>query len=394
MNRILVGAMALALGVTSANAQSLDDLNIQIHGYATQGFLYTTNNNILTTSSSDGSPAWTEAVLNVGAQPIPKLRIAVQARYFLLGTLGDAITLDYAAADYSVNEKFGVRFGKVKTPSSMWNETQDSDPSYLWSLLPQGVYNIESRNSELSHYGGVVYGSVNLGSKAGKLDYRGFGGERIIGTNDGYLINRREIGIIFPNGLGGVITGGSLQWRTPLKGLMIGGSDINEGTWTNPVVGNHGTLQGYQVVHQLQQYDYFARYERGRVMVAGEFNRLPVRGFTYYTGFADAPIANDYRAWYVMATYRVTNKFSGGIYQDQIINHALPFSKGPARYSKDWTVSGRYDFNQYLYAKVEQHFIDGTRDNYDPNMNLPTAALPTGLKPNAKLTIFKIGVSF
>jgi hypothetical protein len=42
---------------------SLEDLNIQIHGYATQGFLYTTNNNWNTTTSSDGSPAGTEAVV-------------------------------------------------------------------------------------------------------------------------------------------------------------------------------------------------------------------------------------------------------------------------------------------------------------------------------------------
>jgi len=67
MNRWLIGGMALALVCTTAKAQSLDDLNIQIHGYATQGFLYTTQNNILTTSSSNGSPAWTEAVVNVTA---------------------------------------------------------------------------------------------------------------------------------------------------------------------------------------------------------------------------------------------------------------------------------------------------------------------------------------
>jgi len=121
MKRLLVGAMALALGAIPATAQSLEDLNIQIHGYATQGFLYTTNNNIFTTSSSDGSPEWTEAVLNVGAQPTPKLHVGVQARYFLLGNFGDAITLDWAAADYKFNDKFGVRFGKVKTPSGLFN---------------------------------------------------------------------------------------------------------------------------------------------------------------------------------------------------------------------------------------------------------------------------------
>ena len=82
MKKILAGAVALALGAGAQGlAQSLEELNIQIHGYATQGFLYSSNNNLLTTHSSDGSPAWTEAVLNIGAQPIPKLRIGVQGRY-------------------------------------------------------------------------------------------------------------------------------------------------------------------------------------------------------------------------------------------------------------------------------------------------------------------------
>ena len=48
MIRLFIGAMALALGVVPVTAQSLEDLNIQIHGYATQGFLYTTNNNCWT----------------------------------------------------------------------------------------------------------------------------------------------------------------------------------------------------------------------------------------------------------------------------------------------------------------------------------------------------------
>ena len=173
MRRTVLGIFAVAMLVLPLSAQSLDDLNIQIHGYSTQGFLYTTHNNIFTTTSSDGSPAWTEAVVNVGAQPIPKLRIGVQVRYSLLGNLGNAITLDWAAADYKANDKFGVRFGKVKIPSGLLNETQDIDPSYMWSLLPQGNYPISSRNSALADYGGVVYGTLVLGPKIGKLEYRG-----------------------------------------------------------------------------------------------------------------------------------------------------------------------------------------------------------------------------
>lgn len=148
MKRLLMtGALGLVLGAIPAAAQSLEDLNIQVHGYATQGLLYTSQNNILTTNSSDGSPAWTEAVVNISAQPIPKLRVGVQGRYFLLGNIGNQISLDWAQADYKVNDKFGVRFGKVKVPWGLYNDTQDIDPSYMWSLLPQGVYPIMSRNS-------------------------------------------------------------------------------------------------------------------------------------------------------------------------------------------------------------------------------------------------------
>jgi hypothetical protein len=41
-----------------------------------------------------------------------------------------------------------------------------------------------------------------------------------------------------------------------------------------------------------------------------------------------------------------------------------------------------------VYAKAEEHFIDGTSVGRDIDLN------PHGLKPDTKLTILKIGVSF
>jgi hypothetical protein len=87
-----------------------------------------------------------------------------------------------------------------------------------------------------------------------------------------------------------------------------------------------------------------------------------------------------------MASYKLTSKITAGVYDSQQVNHQAPL--GPARYSKDWAISGRYDFSQYLYAKVEEHIIDGTAVGYDTDLN------PNGLKPNTKLTILKVGVSF
>src|SRR3984885_3406660 len=387
MKKILVAAIALALGAGAHGfAQSLEDLNVQIHGYATQGFLYTTNNNIFTTESSNGSPAWTEAVVNVGAQPIPKLRIGVQARYFLLGNFGNAITLDWAAADYKVDDRFGVRFGKVKTPSGLFNDIQDIDPSYMWSLLPQSIYPISSRNSILAHYGGGAYGTPGEGGKLGKLEYRGWGGERQIAADDGYTLAQTEAGILAPNGIGGATYGAALHWRTPLKGLMIGASDGKEPTWSSKITTGNGALTGTEFVGPFNEPNYFAHYEKNKVMVAAEYGKLPVSVTLQFTGLPPTYERIDFRNWYAMASYKLTSKLTAGVYDSQQFNRQAAL--GPARYSKDWTFSGRYDFSQYLYAKAEEHIINATANGSETDLN------PNRLKPNTKLTILKVGVSF
>ena len=394
MNRWIVGAIAIALGTTSLAAQSLDDLNIQIHGYATQGFLYTTQNNILTTSSSDGSPEWFEAVVNLGAQPTPKLRVGVQARYFLLGNFGNYVSLDWAAADYKFDDRLGVRFGKVKTPSGLFNEIQDIDPSYMWSLLPQSIYPISSRNGNLAHYGGVVYGTVNL-QQAGKLEYRAWGGEREIGGDDGYWVSFVESGITLPSGISGPIVGGALHWNTLLRGLMLGASYAHDNAWSGPIVDTYLvpagpstgvtiTTPGNLLLSKSNTPDFFGRYEKDKVMFAAEYQRLA--GNLFFQGVAPAPEDYSIRSWYAMGSYKLTGKLIGGVYVSQDFDRATAL--GPSRYSKDWTLSGRYDFGQYIYAKAEEHFIDGTSVGYDADLN------SHGLKPDTKLTILKIGVSF
>jgi hypothetical protein len=396
MNRILVGALALALGAIPATAQSLEDLNIQIHGYATQGFLYTTQNNIFTTNSSNGSPAWTEAVVNLTSQPIPKLRIGMQARYFLLGNYGNDITLDWASADYKASDKFGVRFGKVKTPNGLFNEIQDIDPSYIWALLPQGIYPLTSRNSLLAHYGGVVYGTLKLGDKAGKLEYRGWGGQRSIGTNDGYFLTSREEGIIFPNGSNYVTYGAARHWRTPLPGLMVGASNAHSNPQLSSVsdtIAGYGTFGGTLTVKSFNNPQFFGKYEKDKLMIAAETSRTPVSPTVQVPPLFTETVREDLRSWYAMASYKLTSKLTTGLYDSQYVDHQAAL--GPVRYSKDWAVSGRYDFNQFIYAKAEQHLIDGTAIGYDYTMNGVTPGTPSpAMHPNTKLTILKIGVSF
>jgi hypothetical protein len=386
MKRILICAAAIIMaGGNVAIAQSLDDLNIQIHGYATQGFLYTTQNNFLTMTTSNGSPNWTEAVVNLGSSPASGLRIGVQLRYELLGNYSNQIVLDWAAADYKVAESFGVRFGKVKIPSGLFNEIQDIDPSYMWGLLPQSVYPISSRTGQLATFGGVAYGTVSLPAHLGKIDYRGWSGDVTLPPNDGYFLSFKEEGIVFANGLSSVQTGGALHWRTPLPGLMIGASDTRKNKETGAITAG-GAIPGNFIVSPFNQPDYFAKYEKNKWLLAAEWTRLPLNYKIQFAGPAAPATPIDFRGLYGMVTYKVTDKLTAGVYDSQYFDHASPL--GPERYSKDWVISGRYDLNQYLYAKAEEHFIQGEAIGYDTALN------PNGLQPNTKLTLLKVGVSF
>ena len=370
-------------GGSSGSAQSMDDLNLQIHGYATQGFIYTTHNNWNTLDTSDGSAAWTEAVINISATPQPRLRVGVQGRYFLLGYLANDITLDWAQADYKLNERWGFRAGKVKTPIGLLNESQDIDPAQLWVLLPQSLYAIANRNSTLAHFGGIVYGSLPLGETFGAIQYRGYGGQRILSSDDAVFQTVRDKGISLPNGATGPMYGGTLRWQTPLPGLMVGASEDSEHTSGAAVLGTfNGTLQA---THFYQPYLY-GIYERSKLMVTGEYTRQALQKTTTFVGGPKIFIPKDQRAWYMMASYKLSQKLTGGIYYSSSLDRQLPVSS--ARFQKDWALSARFDVNPFLYLKAEQHWVDGTELGYSTSDNAG------GLQPNTRMTIFKLGVSF
>jgi hypothetical protein len=370
----------LPLAAVGLRAQSMDDLNIQLHGYATQGFLYSNHNSWNGTDSSSGSAAWTEAVVNVSAQPDAKLRIGVQARYFLLGDFGDQIRLDWAQVDYKVNQSFGIRAGMVKTPTGLWNETQDIDPAHLWALLPQSIYPIASRDSLLNHYGGVVYGAVQLGERA-KLEYRAFGGTRLIAGSDSVFQPLRDQGMSVPNGIRGPIYGAALHLQLPL-GFMLGASgDVEKPSgeiFAGPL---SGTIESNRIV----SLDYFGKYERGKMMLAAEYDRTPVDSAIEFTGLPAIPGSTDYREWYAMGSYRLSAKLNAGAYYSSFMDRAAAVSS--SRFQKDWTLAARYDFSPYLYAKAEQHFINGTAAGFEASDN-------PDLQPAARMTILKLGVSF
>lgn len=143
------------------NAAALD---YQVHGYAAQGFVYTTDNNFFG-KSSDGSTDYYEAGLNASVQVHPKLTFAAQAAIRDAGISDDgSLRLDYAVADYrfleAVNTTIGVRAGKVKNPVGFYNETRDVVFTRPSILMPS-IYsdNQNQRSLVFTAPGAQIYGN-------------------------------------------------------------------------------------------------------------------------------------------------------------------------------------------------------------------------------------------
>ena len=88
------------------------DRTVQFHGFASQGFLYTDQNNWLSTHSSQGSGAFTDFGANVSSQITGRFHAGLQVNDRNLGNLGEwHPQLDWAFGDYRFKPWFGVRPG-------------------------------------------------------------------------------------------------------------------------------------------------------------------------------------------------------------------------------------------------------------------------------------------
>ena len=330
--------------------------------------------------SADGSPQWTDAAVNISDSVSNKLRVGIQLHMYQLGEFGGSnVQVDWALGDYRVNDHFGIRAGKVKTVWGLFTDSQDVDAIFLWILLPQGSYSIDHKSFYLAHIGGEVYGDVSLGDRAGTLRYEAYAGQSTVDLNDGYVKQFAESGLVFTSALGGKTYGGDLQWETPLNGLIVGYSgDMQAVDGTAPAGGLHSPA--------LLAPSIYAKFSRGKFYLAAEYDRIPINA-VLTIGSAVIPFALDERSWFVMGSYRLRNNVQVGSYYSHFVNK-LADTTQPANYSKDWVVSGRYDFNPDFYAKIEGHFLHGTALGYYGSTN------PNGLSPNSKMLAAKIGFSF
>ena len=375
----------------------LFDRSVQVHGWFSQGFAYSTANNYLTMNTSSGSGAFTDAGLNMSTPVTDRFRIGAQGYVRDIGQLGEGHPeLDWAFGDYRFTSWFGVRAGKVKTVLGLYNDTQDAEFLHTWAILPQSTYPLDLRSTILAHKGADVYGHISL-RRGGELDYTGYFGLRSFDKYGGIYYFSADQGVPIAKDSGHV-EGGDMRWTTPLTGLMVGVSGINltesrrgQEKPPQPVSGTYEVSPDPDYIISV-----YGDYRRGPWGFNGEFRHeysplyvtvstLP--GVFLYNGETN-------KSWFLSVAYRVSKKLEIGTYHSRfLVDHPDVPSNPDTNHIYDQTVTARFDINRWWNFKVEGHFMDGYGDVYSAH-GFYTRSNPDGLKPKTNLLVLRTGVNF
>ena len=120
-------AIALCLS-HCAHAQDLS--NLTWHGFISQGYVYTTDNNFFGPSEDGGSWEFTDVGLGATWKPYKRIQLSAQTIYQKSGNASpNGFNLDYGLVDVKLFNKntsgLGLRLGRIKNPYGFHNETRD-----------------------------------------------------------------------------------------------------------------------------------------------------------------------------------------------------------------------------------------------------------------------------
>lgn len=406
-------ALMLGLFCRGLQAQQLPDLTIagqpvQFRVFGSQGFMYSDQNNYMTMATSKGSFAFSDVGANVSMRITDNLRVGAQIYDRNIGALGNwQPTLDWAQCDYRFKDWLGFRGGKVKTTLGLYNDTQDMEFIHTWALMPQSVYSLDQRGSMISHVGGDVYGNIDL-KKIGGLNYTVYGGQQPQDSTGGwvYAMTTSTRTGFSPNGLpvivpastktidsyNGTVYGADLRWNTPLKGVLVGSSYVNQdrnahGTWTatNSVfrfMSTKDLTNAFYVQYTLGNFRFDGEYRRELFYAAQNSAAKDVYG---------TPTVKDIRSGYVAAAYRLSKLFEFGAYCSRFYNDWHILHSDPLNHVFDYAVTGRIDLRSYLDLKIEGHFMDGTSPGLTVSRGFYAVQNSTGTKPQTNLLVVRLG---
>ncbi len=352
--------------------------DLQIHGFASQGYIATSDNNVFGHSENGGSFGLTEAGLNASVRPLPRLLVSAQVLSRRAG-VGNSGTprLDYGFLDYrlysqEVNQ-FGIRVGRLKNPFGFYNDTRDVAFTRPGILLPQSIYFDRTRNLGLSSDSVQLYGETalfNLGTVSTQfgvtlpiVNDRDTESSLLAGVRVGKL--NREVSYI-----------GRAIFETNDKRLRLGVSGIWLNTSYDPSTKHHDPLGPGAI--QFTPVIFSAQYNAERWTLTSEY---AIRHFKYNNNF-NLVLPNGYHlldgqdfygeSYYFQGEYRFTPKWEAivrydALFTDRADRDGSKFAhntggivSGHSRFAKDIMVGLRWNVTPEFMLRAEYHYVNGT----------------------------------
>ena len=366
-------ALVLWLGVCrSALAFEVFE-DFQVHGFLTQGyFLTSNNNNLFGESTVGGSLGFTEIGVNVSWVPRPDVQLAIQGLSRRAGGAADGEPeLDFGLLDYTAvateDRRLGVRLGRVRLPFGLYNDTRDVAFTRPSILLPQSIYFDESRELAISGDGAMFYGEqrnpwgslvLELGPFLARVDNEN-SEFALLGTDfPGDLENRwsfigRLIYETSDQSLRLAVTGARLETdyvpRFSPPDDLGPGKDLFE-----PVI-------------------FSAQYNAEDWSLTSEYARRPIKDEGFHPDCFDLDIVGE--SYYFQGIYRLDPWWEAVLRYDVFFNNVDDRDGTRAKanaaacgvdvpahtqFTKDWTFGVRYNINSSLMVRAEYHNVYGT----------------------------------
>jgi hypothetical protein len=369
------GCVLLAgIGLADADELSEEEAAVQIHGFASQGALYTTDNNFLA-NTERGSLEFTEAGINLTKALDDRLRVGFQLFTRDLGPEGNySAKFDWFGLDYRWRDWLGIRAGRTKLPFGLYNDVSDIDAAHSVVLLPQSVYPATNRNLLLAQTGVELYGYKRFES-AGALDYRAYFGKIHVDvpTVPGLEIDTFELVYV---------AGGRVLWETPIEGLRLGPTMLRTRLDAKYSAGGVEISQSVGLTQVLGSVEY----QNGSLSFAAEYGR----GYQRPLGPGARQPRTVNEAGYAMAAYRWRPWLQTTAY------YSLAYPNVEDRVGRDSrqhdaAATVRFDLTSHWILKLEGHALRGT-SALSPALNDDIA--PAGLANKWYLLAAKTTVYF
>ncbi len=360
--------------------------DIAIHGFASQGYIHTTDNHFFGPSDR-GSFEFTEIGLNGSLRLSPRINLSAQILSRQAGRLDNGSPrLDYGLIDVSVysDERVssGLRIGRIKNEIGLYNATRDVAHTRSAIFLPQVIYFDKIRNTIMAADGINLYNRINMAN--GTLFLTVGTGYTLADENVEYTYMGNDwAGKIHNNNLG--IFGKLLyeydggRWvysltgtrvsldfeskasdRVPLPfgpGLNSGQIDIDYTVLSAQYNGEKWQLTGEVAFENVDYVD-----------IGGSVSQVHANSLGYYLQ-ANYNFTPAWQAFLRYEEFQLNKHDWNGekaarqsiINSQQLATVGIDQSPIPAHeyYSKSWVVGGRWHINQNFMLRTEYHIVDG-----------------------------------